>query len=82
MITAVDTNVIVALWDRDSGTDTMAQAALERASSQGTLVLSAPVFAELLACPYRDERFLHQFCAGTDITIDCEINRNLQLILA
>jgi predicted nucleic acid-binding protein len=57
MITAIDTNVIVALWSRDSVINIKAQAALESASSKGQLIMPAPVFAELLACPGRDRTF-------------------------
>ena len=75
MITAVDTNILVALWDSDSNTNTSAQEALDQASSIGKLVVSAPVFAELLASPGRDQDFLERFCADTEIAIDWEINR-------
>ena len=77
MITAVDTNVIVALWSRDSTTNTNAQAALENASSNGRLIIPAAVFAELLACPDRDQIFLEKFCTDTGITVDWEITREI-----
>ena len=47
MTTAIDTNVVVALWDRDPTLSLAAQTALEAAFSRGSLVVSAPVFAEL-----------------------------------
>ena len=75
MISAVDTNVIVALWSRDITTNTSAQSALERASSNGRLIIPAMVFAELLACPGRDRTFLEKFCADTGIAVDWEITR-------
>jgi predicted nucleic acid-binding protein len=52
MTTAIDTNVVVALWDRDPTLSLAAQTALEAAFSRGSLVVSAPVFAEL-AKPWR-----------------------------
>ncbi len=77
MITAVDTNVIVALWDADRSLNVLSQAALERASSNGGLIIPAPVFAELLACPGRDQKFLEQFCQDTRIVIDWTITRDI-----
>ncbi len=70
MITAVDTNVIVALWSRDDSLNAIAQKALDSAVGRGSLTISAPVFAELLACPGRDERFLDSFLKETGITIE------------
>jgi hypothetical protein len=49
MTTAIDTNVIIALWDKDPGLSLAAQQALEAAFHRGTMVVAAPVFAELLA---------------------------------
>jgi predicted nucleic acid-binding protein len=70
MNTAIDTNVIVALWDRDNTLNTVAQQALEVALSRGQLVIAAPVFAELLACPGRNEPFLTAFFSDTGITVE------------
>ena len=77
MITAVDTNVIVALWSRDLITNTNAQTSLENASSNGQLIIAAPVFAELLACPGRDQAFMEGFCKDTGIKVDWEITREI-----
>ena len=46
MTTAIDTNVIVALWDRDTKVSTTAQSALDSAFERGGLMISAPVFAD------------------------------------
>ena len=70
MITAVDTNVIIALWDSDPVLSSASQEALDRALSQGGLVVCAPVFAELLAAPGRTEAFLNVFFAETGIGIE------------
>lgn len=65
MTTAVDTNVIIALWDQDSAISNAAQRALDAALAAGPLVLSGPVFAELMAAPGRSEAFLNKFCNDT-----------------
>src|ERR1019366_6322596 len=44
--TAIDTNIIVALWDKDPTLSLAAQTALETAFNRGGLAVSAPVFAD------------------------------------
>ena len=58
MTTAVDTNMVIALWDKDSTLSLAAQNALDAAFNRGTLVAAAPVFAELIAAPGRSEKFV------------------------
>jgi len=74
MTTAVDSNVIVALWDRDTKVNSAAQSALDAALGRGGLVIAAPVFAELMACPGRDEVFLDKFCRDAGIAIDWNLD--------
>ena len=69
MTTSVDTNVIVALWDRDPAVSNTAQKALDEALGRGSLVLSAPVFAELIAAPGRTGAFFNAFCSDTGIRV-------------
>jgi predicted nucleic acid-binding protein len=73
MITAVHTNILVALWDRDPDLSLAAQVALDTALGRGGLVISAPVFAELLACPGRDEAFVDIFLQDTGIAVEWEL---------
>jgi hypothetical protein len=47
MTTAIDTNMIVALWDRDPGLSSAAPSALDVALEGGTLVTTAAVFVFL-----------------------------------
>src|SRR2546430_4184726 len=70
MITAIDTNVLIALWDRDETLNSAAQAALDDAFARGKLIISGAVFAELLAFPRRTEIFLDQFLTETGIAVD------------
>lgn len=77
MTTSVDTNVIVALWDRDPGVSNAAQQALDDALVRGSLVLSAPVFAELIAAPGRTEIFLNTFCSDTGILVDFDLDEEI-----
>lgn len=50
MNTAIDTNIIVALWDNDNALNTLAQRALDTALAHGQLIVAAPAYAELCAC--------------------------------
>jgi predicted nucleic acid-binding protein len=73
MTTAVDTNVMIALWDKDAALSLAAQNALDAAFNRGTLVAAAPVFAELLAAPGHSETFVGSFFEETGITVDWEL---------
>ena len=77
MTTAIDTNVIVALWDKDDAVNSAAQAALDAALRRGHLVVPAPVFAELLACPGRTEGFLDAFLKDTGISADWNLDETI-----
>ena len=70
MITAIDTNVLVALWDRNDALNSTAQAALDATFARGKLVISGAVFAELLALPRRTEAFIEEFLRETEIGVD------------
>lgn len=70
MTTAIDTNILVALWNEDDSLNTLARSALDDALGRGGLVIAAPVFAELLAAPSRSEAFLDSFCKETGISVD------------
>lgn len=77
MTTAIDTNVLVALWDLDDTLNRQAQSALDKALAQGNLVVPAPVFAELLAFPKRTDGFLQAFFRETSIAVDWHLSENV-----
>ena len=66
MRTAIDTNVISALWSSEPFAGQIAEL-LGRASSEGALVVAAPVYAELMAHPKATPRFVDQFLASTRV---------------
>lgn len=74
MTTAIDTNVVIALWDKDLSLSSSAQTALEAAFNRGSLVIAAPVFAELLAAPGRTEAFVDSFLEDTAIAVDWDLD--------
>jgi predicted nucleic acid-binding protein len=77
MMTALDTNVIIALWDKNSSLSLAAQNALETAFNRGTLVAAAPVFAELIAAPGRTEPFVGSFFEETGVAVDWELGERV-----
>ncbi len=70
MTTAIDTNILVALWDEDELRNPTVRPALDVALGRGSLVVAAPVFSELLAYPSRSEAFLDRFFRETGIFVD------------
>jgi predicted nucleic acid-binding protein len=79
---AIDTNAIVALWDKQPGLSSAAQSALDSAFSRGAILISAPVFAELLACPGREEAFLDTFLNDTGIKVDWDLEESVWRVAA
>jgi predicted nucleic acid-binding protein len=77
MTTTIDTNVIVALWDRDPVLNSAAQSALDKALAAGALLIAGAVFAELMAAPGRTESFLDSFCRETAIGIDWSVEESV-----
>jgi predicted nucleic acid-binding protein len=77
MTTAIDSNILIALWNEDDTLNTLARSALDAAQRRGRLVIAAPVFAELLAAPSRQETFLDAFCRDTGISVDWELNETI-----
>jgi len=70
MTTALDTNVIIALWKPEAALNRSAREALDRALSTGDLVVCGIVYAELMAAPGRTEEFLDTFFADTGIRVE------------
>jgi predicted nucleic acid-binding protein len=70
MTTAIDTNVLIALWDGDEALNPLVRPALDAAMERGGLVIAAPVFSELLAYASRSEAFLNRFFEDTGIFVD------------
>ncbi len=69
MRTALDTNVISALWSGESAAPRL-DSALFQARAEGGLVICAPVYCELLAHPLATRRFVDSFLHDTGIVVD------------
>jgi len=77
MTTALDTNVLVALWGKEDALNLKAQQALDDAHSRGKIVVSGAVYAELLAEQQRDEAFVDGFCDQAGIQVEWELSEKI-----
>ena len=77
MSTAIDTNVIVGLWDANDALHLAAFEMLEAVSSRGAVVICGAVFGELLACPGRTEEFVNIFLDDAGIAVDWTTNETI-----
>jgi predicted nucleic acid-binding protein len=68
--TSIDTNVLVYLLNQDAALNERALAAIERSRKAGKLVVSGPVYAELLGLPSRTQAILDEFFTFGGIQID------------
>lgn len=69
MRTALDTNVFSALWSKESISTRVAEKLVESKSS-GAVIVSAAVYAELLAHPTFPEASINAFLSETGIAVD------------
>jgi predicted nucleic acid-binding protein len=74
MITAVDTNVLIALWDTSDALNVLAQNALDKVYDSGRLIISGAVFAELLGPSGRTEKMIESFLDDTGITVEWKMD--------
>jgi len=74
---ALDTNVIVALWDATDALHPVARKALEEVSSREALVICGVVYAELIGAPGRTEAFVDRFCEEAGIAVEWELKERI-----
>jgi predicted nucleic acid-binding protein len=72
MRTAIDSNIISALWSKEALAPKIAKI-LGDAKLEGGLVVSAPVYAELVAHPKSSLEFVDKFLSDTGIAVEFEI---------
>lgn len=77
MTTAIDSNVLVALWNEDDALNAEAAHALEAAAARGDMVIAAPVYVELRTMPDRDERAMDSFLGKTGIVVDWRLEERI-----
>lgn len=74
MTISIDSNVIAALWNNDDPLNVTALKIFRKLPTREKLVISGPVYSELMAGPLRDEASLDLFFADTGIEIDWAID--------
>jgi predicted nucleic acid-binding protein len=67
---SLDSNVLIALWDDSDGLNLPARQCLDRARSLGSLVISAPVYGEMMGHPSRSAEEIDSFLSITGIDIE------------
>jgi hypothetical protein len=72
MRTAIDTNILSALWSGEAGAGRIATS-LGEARVNGALVISAPVYVEALAHPSITPHAVQQFLRATGIAVDFDL---------
>lgn len=77
MTTVIDSNVVAALWNLDDTLNSVARSALDAALARGTLIVPAPVYAELMAFAGRTESFLDTFLRETGITVEWHLEERV-----
>jgi predicted nucleic acid-binding protein len=75
--TALDTNVLSALWNADEAVNRIAARALESVQKSGKIVICGVVYAELLAAAGRTEVFVDQFCEQAGISVEWELEEKI-----
>lgn len=73
MRTAVDTNVISALWSAEPSVSQLLPK-LEQARADGALLLCPAVYAELLAYPGASNAFVRRFLAEAGLRVDFSLS--------
>ncbi len=76
MRSAIDTNVISALWSKEPAAAGMSDL-LFLAGQEGSLAICAPVYAELLAYPGASKTFVDTFLQDTQIEIQFNFSLNV-----
>ncbi len=81
MRTAIDTNVISALWSGEPSANAMIEL-LSEARNSGSIAISGVVYAELLAYPKASQKFVDEFLHTTEIQIDFDMGEGAWLEVA
>jgi predicted nucleic acid-binding protein len=73
MVIALDTNILVSLWNQENALNSQAAELLESLGQTADFLISAPVYAELFVVPIRGLN-LDDLLDDTDVAIDWNIS--------
>ncbi len=79
MRTAIDTNVLSAVWGREANAEGIADF-LDAAGAQGALVISPIVYVEARAHPSMNEAAMHEFLNEMRIEVDWALEQPVWLL--
>jgi predicted nucleic acid-binding protein len=74
--TAIDTNIVSALWSNEPLAANIARQLLQ-AKNLGAILMAPVVYAELLAYPTATQSFVNRFLSDTGITVDFELEESV-----
>ena len=74
---SIDTNLLIALWDDTDALNLPARHCLDRARALGKLVLSAPVYGELMGHPSRGVAEIDSMLSITGIDIEWNLEEEV-----
>lgn len=77
MTTALDTNVLSALWNDNDTLNRAATRALQETQRKGPIVICGVVYAELIGAPRRTEEFVDRFCEEAGIAIEWQLKESV-----
>lgn len=77
MTTALDTNVLSALWNDNDTLNRAAAKALRETQREGPMVICGAVYAELLAAAGRTDVFVDRFCEEAGIAVEWELTEKI-----
>jgi predicted nucleic acid-binding protein len=76
MRTAIDTNIVSAIWTGEPTAGKIVET-LARLSRVGGLAIAAPVYAELLAYPNATRQFVDDFLDGSGVAVDFRLDEEI-----
>ena len=76
MRTAIDTNILSALWSNEPLAEKIPER-LGEAKKHGALLIAPVVYVELLAYPRATESFVSGFLSQTGITVDFDLDESV-----
>jgi predicted nucleic acid-binding protein len=75
--TALDTNVLSALWNENDALNRLATKVLQEVQRKDQMVICGVVFAELMAAAGRAEAFVDRFCEEAGIVVEWELREKV-----
>jgi predicted nucleic acid-binding protein len=77
LTTAIDSNILISLWDEEDALNLEAKHALTMAAQRGEMVIAAPVYVEIRTPADRDEELVERFLRRTGISVDWVVEEKI-----